>query len=414
MAESEWRRRAPRARGPREVQEPRPRTVVARPRPGDGRPAGGARRRARRLARARGRPRQPRAGGAARPARARLRPRARRRLPRPRHAEALARAPSSRPRPGEPLRLPGPRGGRSAPPPTSAPACARCTSRCGARAGSSPTASTSSCAEDAGTAEEPRHLRPPARTRRRRSRAACASAACGRGDTVALMLPTGLDFLRAFIGILLARAIPVPIYPPVRLDRLEEYAAAAGRRSSPTRACALLVTVPRARPVATLLRPAVPTLADVVTRRRARRLRRARCRRRRARRPTPPSSSTPRAAPASPRASCSRHDNLLANIRAIGAGLEIAPDGRRRELAAALPRHGADRLVARRACTTASRSRSCSPTAFLARPERWLWAIHERRGDAVGRAQLRLRALRPPDPGRRARGPRPLARGASP
>ena len=45
-----------------------------------------------------------------------------------------------------------------------------------------------------------------------------------RGDTVALMLPTGLDFLRAFQGILLAGAVPVPIYPPVRLDRLEEYA----------------------------------------------------------------------------------------------------------------------------------------------------------------------------------------------
>ncbi len=69
-----------------------------------------------------------------------------------------------------------------------------------------------------------------------------------RGDTVALMLPTGLDFLRSFFGILLARAVPVPIYPPVRLDRLEEYAA----RQSAILADAgvrLLVTIPRARPV---------------------------------------------------------------------------------------------------------------------------------------------------------------------
>src|SRR5688500_13668841 len=45
-----------------------------------------------------------------------------------------------------------------------------------------------------------------------------------RGETVALMLPTGVDFLRSFQGILIAGAVPVPIYPPVRLDRLDEYA----------------------------------------------------------------------------------------------------------------------------------------------------------------------------------------------
>src|SRR6185295_8026359 len=33
----------------------------------------------------------------------------------------------------------------------------------------------------------------------------------GPGDTVALMLPTGLDFLRAFFAILLVRSVPVPI-----------------------------------------------------------------------------------------------------------------------------------------------------------------------------------------------------------
>jgi fatty-acyl-CoA synthase len=45
-----------------------------------------------------------------------------------------------------------------------------------------------------------------------------------KGDTVALMLPTSVDFLRSFQGILIAGAIPVPIYPPLRLDRLPEYA----------------------------------------------------------------------------------------------------------------------------------------------------------------------------------------------
>ena len=78
----------------------------------------------------------------------------------------------------------------------------------------------------------------------------------GRGETVALMLPTGLDFLRSFCAVLLARAVPVPIYPPLRLDRLEEFAA---RQSAILRDAGvrLLVTIARARPIATLLRQSV-------------------------------------------------------------------------------------------------------------------------------------------------------------
>lgn len=44
-----------------------------------------------------------------------------------------------------------------------------------------------------------------------------------RGDRVALIFPTGREFFDAFFGSLLAGAVPVPLYPPVRLGRLEEY-----------------------------------------------------------------------------------------------------------------------------------------------------------------------------------------------
>jgi len=44
-----------------------------------------------------------------------------------------------------------------------------------------------------------------------------------RGDRIAVVFPTGGGFFEAFFGILLAGAIPVPLYPPVRLGRLEEY-----------------------------------------------------------------------------------------------------------------------------------------------------------------------------------------------
>ncbi len=43
------------------------------------------------------------------------------------------------------------------------------------------------------------------------------------GERVALVYPTGLAFFHAFFGILLVGAVPVPLYPPVRLGRLDEY-----------------------------------------------------------------------------------------------------------------------------------------------------------------------------------------------
>ncbi len=43
------------------------------------------------------------------------------------------------------------------------------------------------------------------------------------GDRVALVFPTSPEFVVAFFGALLAGAVPVPLYPPVRLGRLSEY-----------------------------------------------------------------------------------------------------------------------------------------------------------------------------------------------
>jgi fatty-acyl-CoA synthase len=45
------------------------------------------------------------------------------------------------------------------------------------------------------------------------------------GQTVALVFPTGVGFLEAFFGVMLAGAVPVPLYPPARLGRLDEYHA---------------------------------------------------------------------------------------------------------------------------------------------------------------------------------------------
>ncbi|HEX4953781.1 MAG TPA: fatty acyl-AMP ligase [Thermoanaerobaculia bacterium] len=93
-----------------------------------------------------------------------------------------------------------------------------------------------------------------------------ARAAAGRlqrlgiapGDRVAIVLPTGVDFFDAYFGIQLAGAVPVPLYPPVRLGRLDEYhrqtaamlEAAGARLLLTERRLQLLLgeTVERARP----------------------------------------------------------------------------------------------------------------------------------------------------------------------
>jgi fatty-acyl-CoA synthase len=49
------------------------------------------------------------------------------------------------------------------------------------------------------------------------------------GDRVALVLPTGVDFVEGFFGAQLAGAVPVPVYPPVRLGRMDEYVTSTAR-----------------------------------------------------------------------------------------------------------------------------------------------------------------------------------------
>ncbi|MBK7948198.1 MAG: AMP-binding protein [Deltaproteobacteria bacterium] len=59
----------------------------------------------------------------------------------------------------------------------------------------------------------------------RASRAAAGLAARGvaPGDRVAIVAATSPEFFDGFFGAVLAGAVPVPLYPPVRLGRLDEY-----------------------------------------------------------------------------------------------------------------------------------------------------------------------------------------------
>ena len=213
------------------------------------------------------------------------------------------------------------------------------------------------------------------------SRIAAGLAARGisRGDTVALMLPTGFDFLRAFQGTLLLGAIAVPIYPPVRLDRLAEYAEreSAILRSAGVR---IMITFARAKVIAEVLKSLVPTLQDLVTADDLTSDPHARLRMSPQSRPGDPafiqytSGST-----GSPKGVLLTHANLMANIRAIGLGLE----GRPMEMGVSwLPLYHDMGLIGSWLFTMASAYPLAlrSPLSFLSRPERWLQDIHRRRG----------------------------------
>ena len=214
------------------------------------------------------------------------------------------------------------------------------------------------------------------------------------GRAVAIMLPTCAEFFPTFFGVLLAGGIPVPIYPPFRADRIEEYAA---RQSGILRnaEALFLVTFRQAESVARLLSPLVPSLRGVLN---ATRLAGANV--------APKLASVPGVAgrplePAQeargddiaflqytsgstgdPKGVVLTHANLLANIRAIIRGVDLRPD----DVAVSwLPLYHDMGLIGMWFVPLyfGIPVAILSPLAFLSRPERWLWAMHDHRGSVT-------------------------------
>ncbi len=207
------------------------------------------------------------------------------------------------------------------------------------------------------------------------------------GGRVALMLPTSRAFFVSYTGILLAGAIPVPIYPPFRADRIEEYAARQSAILNNAEVC-LLLTFRQAEAVARLLKPRVRSLAGVAD---AEKLIEA------ADKAPPPAPgalplhlSGSRARKASdiallqytsgstgdPKGVVLTHANLLANMRAVGEVLDLGPG----DVGVSwLPLYhdmgliGAWLTLVHFGVPLAV----MSPLAFLTRPERWLKAFQK-------------------------------------
>jgi fatty-acyl-CoA synthase len=202
------------------------------------------------------------------------------------------------------------------------------------------------------------------------------------GQTAALMLPTGKDFFFAFFGILLAGGIPVPIYPPFKAARLEEYAR---RQSHILRNAEVqfLITFPQAESLAKLLKPGIPSLTGVFS---VADLSQSKTGGFPAQAKLEPSGKGGSVAliqytsgsTGDPKGVVLTHSNLLANIRAIGAALELGPSD---TAVSWLPLYHDMGLIGSWLCALyfGVPIVILSPLAFLSRPERWLWAIHDHR-----------------------------------
>ena len=203
------------------------------------------------------------------------------------------------------------------------------------------------------------------------------------GDRVALMLPTSREFFHSFLGTLLAGAVPVPIYPPVRIDKIEDYAERQTALLANAEA-RLLVTFRAAERLARLLRPRVASLAAVVC---AERLGEEESARAASAEDLEDGASSQDLAliqytsgsTSDPRGVALSHRNLLANLRAIGYGVGARPGD---VTICWLPLYHDMGLIG---CWLFSLYYglpivALSPLAFLRRPERWLRAIQRYRG----------------------------------
>ncbi len=203
----------------------------------------------------------------------------------------------------------------------------------------------------------------------------------GRRETVAIMLRTERAFFPAFIGTLMAGCVPVPLYPPVRADRIEEYAE---RQVGILRnaAARLLITFIAVERLAALLVARVPSLTAVVTADSlAADAASSSPAPRRARHPgdEPALIQYTSGSTGSPKGVLLSHANLLANIRALQEALAIRSDD---VVASWLPLYHDMGLIGAwlGPLYAGAPLVVMPPLAFLARPVRWLRALHDHRG----------------------------------
>ena len=205
------------------------------------------------------------------------------------------------------------------------------------------------------------------------------------GRAVAIMLPTGIDYLRCFLGVQIAGGVPLPIYPPARLAQLEDHLRRHERILENADA-EWLVTFDEARQVSRLLaarasrRCRVATVRELVV---------------------PGASAPPEDLAVSPgpddiaflqytsgstgqpKGVVLTHRNVIASLDAMAKALSVTP---RDVFVSWLPLYHDLGLIAAwlGSLVYGFPLVLMSPLTFLARPARWLRAIHRHRGTLSG------------------------------
>jgi 1-acyl-sn-glycerol-3-phosphate acyltransferase len=201
------------------------------------------------------------------------------------------------------------------------------------------------------------------------------------GSSVAIMLPTCLDYFYSFMGVLMAGGVPVPVYPPARPSQIEDHL----RRHTAILSNAqveILVTVQQAKAIALLMKSQVASLKHVVTPGELGGAGSAGA----VHRATPQETALLQytsGSTGSPKGVIVTYANLLTNLRAMARALRVTPND---VFVSWLPLYHDMGLIGAwmGSLTYGFKLPLMSPLTFLARPDRWLWTIHRHRGTLSG------------------------------
>lgn len=209
-------------------------------------------------------------------------------------------------------------------------------------------------------------------SRAQRVASALLERGVGAGDAVGIMLPSGLEYFAIFLGVEMAGAVPVPVYPPTRRSQLEDHLQRQSRILSTART-RLLVAFSDVKPLMRLISGEVPELEGIVT---AEDLVESGDE---AGRPTIEAEDTAflqftSGSTGQPKGVILTHANLLANLRAVGGVVDI---GREDVVVSWLPLYHDMGLIGAwmGSLYFGVPLVLMSPLAFLRRPARWLQAI---------------------------------------